>query len=931
MPLPIFCTHDHLVLDAPICPECGWKRPRSATGGTLAWGPAALGAGLGGPGRGVLAAPAASQGVVVFPLKNGELVGLDTASGSQRWRRPLDLSAQGCSLAADGRRLLASLSDMRELQTAGNGRLAAVNPLDGELETLWQADSHQVSQAALSADTIFLRTSGAGLFAFERKTNPTIKWKVSLRSWWPLAPFLAGDYVLLSDRDPLRGEPSLCAYHQADGAFGWEYAQKATLSQAPAANAEQVFLIEGDHYLQALELAGGKPLWSASYERFYASLCAGARLLYVCVRGAAPAGEPGHYQLLALDTQEDGRLRWKMDLPAGARPRSGLLLQDGLLLMSCDNGRLLAYEAQDGEFAWMASLGSADEPPRSRLLAADGLLFSGNSHGAVTAVHIATPCETPCSYQEYLERGEWEAAAGVLALAGEYSQAGALYETQLQQPRKALLLYEMGQDYKAAGLLARSQGKLSEARQYFQKAGLPLLEAEVLLQSGDHFSAARIYETLGEYAQAAQQYELAGELRKAYYLYRQAQDYQSAERLRPQIPYNLDDIETLEQEGRLVEAGDAAFKSEHWARAADLFQRAEDPQRQVEALEKLVQSQPEEQWAWERLVTLARSQGNFALQAQAYSRLGQPLEAAQAMLHAARQKENLTPEGGEAVASLYEMARHLFAAEGYNREAGDCWQKVIQHRKLPWVIITRGETNQPFVETENNTLVLVLQNTGFSVANHVRVLPESDRFELDRISLEKYSWVEHLAAGKQSSIKLFITPKQGQVGLTPLVLNWSWQDRSGVEYRDDMSWPVHVNRLTDSAPSATPVEIHYHAPVYHSEGAPIEIIGGDKVSDGGHKGHTVQVGDTPTAPGSPQPAGAPPSTGADQPASAAGTAAQPAGATGTTAHTASGGLPQNQDKPPAAGKKLCPICSLEVDPQAQICDICGNPLQEFHS
>ena len=142
MTLSIFCPNNHLILDAPRCPKCGWERPAPTDIGQPLWEPLALGVGLGGPGRHVFARPGAAQGMAVFPSRDREIIGIDISTGKVSWRKRLESGRNTRAVLSGQNRLLTAISDERSLGKSEHGYLAAIDPVSGNMTTLWQAGGH---------------------------------------------------------------------------------------------------------------------------------------------------------------------------------------------------------------------------------------------------------------------------------------------------------------------------------------------------------------------------------------------------------------------------------------------------------------------------------------------------------------------------------------------------------------------------------------------------------------------------------------------------------------------------------------------------------------------------------------------------------------------------------------------------------------------
>jgi len=845
----IFCANNHLILDAARCAECGWTRPRPAQTGQPVWGPLALSGGLGGPGRSVLAAPAAAQGVAVFPLREGWLVGVNLNDGRERWRQTLEGGRMTRCLAADGERLALTLSDERSLERAEAGGLYALQPLTGELQPLWSAGAPLLSPPALTGQLILARTSRSELVALTRQAQPRLVWRQPLRAWWALPPYPAGESVLVCDGRAMQGEGLLLAFALADGRRVWEQPTDGLLAHPPVVSGERLVIRDGRRALACLERASGKRLWQREYARIYGNLQTANGFVYLVVRGEAPSGQPGHYLLQALDPLAE-QIAWQSALPG--RARALLAAPDGLLLAGDDDGRITAHDALNGEPVWEYTLGSDEDAIHSELFVVEGRMLAGTYFGRLVALQISAPPQPAIDPAELLRQGDCLGAAQNYALGGDLVKAAELYLAPLNDPLKALLLYERAGDFARAGRLALDQQMYSRAQADFHQAGDLLQEAEALAHMGDSLSAARLFEQAGDLRRAAEEYEKGGELRLALEAYARLGNSEAVARLRPFVPLSLDDVEELERAGQLEEAATAALKIGDWRKAADLAQRAGAPALELAALRRLAQEQGEA-WAWERLANLARALGMFALEAEAWQQFDDPARAAEAYWKAARQAEQRAPEPRapeqeETIAAFFERASNLFDCEGLVEECQLCRQKVIYFRRLPWVVV-EGHTEKGFREGEFNAMDLEIRNVGRGVAHNVSVHSDSARFEIDQSST--IVSIPHLAPGSSKPARIFLRSQKDQVGeAVPFMLIWTWQDRKKAPFEERIITSVQVRRRSDSPSGGAPVNIHYHGAVYQSEGGQMDFVGGDKVAGdqvggdkiaGGQKGDNVVI------------------------------------------------------------------------------------------
>ena len=858
----IFCPNTHLIFDAPRCPVCNWERPLPQDIGSLLWGPVQLAGGLGGPGSGVFALPAITQGVLVLPQRNAELIGLDVNSGEILWRSALEAGRMIRALVADGTRFLASISDERPLGQSGNGRLVSVDARTGEIETLWQADSHQLTTPLLIAEQIVLRTSTGGLFALSRSPQPEPIWQQPLDAWWSLTPFVAEDILIVSDGRPMHGEGYLVAFSLSQGQCLWKVDTAGMLAQPPAACAQVVAFLENRQRLVAVDLYSGERIWQQEFRKIYCPPLADGKRFYLIVRGDESTPQAGRYQLRALQPQS-GALVWQTALPARARLLS---LSPQTLYAASDDGRVLAYDLDQGRLLWETPISSKSDPIHTELLLLDGNLFAGTYDGRVFAVRAAA------AYP--LETGEDERSQAIsLALHGDFKQAAEIF-VKLQQPEKAFALYEHGNHYQAAGDLADRLGLNKEASEYYEFAGNQLAQAQSREKMGDLLGAAELFEPAGQEKHAAQLFEQGGAYRKALEIYKRIGKIGDFIRLVGKVTIMPGDLDAIESKGTPEEVGRLALQVGAFARAVKIFEKLEDRERELEALLQLAQESPDE-WVWSRMSEVARRLGKFQYEAQAWEKLQRPRKAATAYHRAAQQAERIDAHNEAAIAHLYECAQHFYDDLGMQDECQECQSKIIYYRSLPFVIV-EGQTSKAFKEGEFNLLELRVSNIGRGVARNVRVQVGVERFEIDETATS--ALLKNISAGGQRMVKISLRPYQEQVGdAVPLVVEWFWEDAVGNTHHETSTTYVAV-KSKDSASTGGPpqqVENHYHGTVYKVEGDQIQ---GDKLDGSAQKGDKVEI------------------------------------------H-------RGQGVKLTADERACPTCYLPVDPDKKFCEACGTKLK----
>jgi len=837
--ISIFCPNNHLILDALRCQECHWERPLPGDLGEPAWAPVALGAGLGGPGRGVFASPGVAGGMAVFPSREGQLFGVDLNSGQVGWNIHLDTGLMTRSLVPFDNKLVASISDERQLGQAENANLVIIDPDSGAQRTLWESDGHQLSPPVLTDELILLRTSTSELVALSRNAQPHPVWRRPLQAWWALAPFIAGDMILVSDGRPMHGEGELLAFELSDGVQRWKRPTDGLVSRPLTADERVIVLINGRRQLVGLDQGTGETLWEQEYKRVYSPPLMGAESLHLVVRGPAPSGEDGHYLLQSIDPTT-GVVEREIPLPASARARV-LACYENTLFLGCDAGCIYAYRASDGKQQWVYPLGSDEDPIRTELVIADGLLIAGTYYGEVVAIRVAKPLLEMESPETFIQRDEFENAAAAFALSGDMRRAAEIYAQELKDHQKAFRLYEHDNLFQQAGELASQLGMHKEAKEYFDNAGNQKAVAEELIRTGDLLGAARIYEQLGELMRAAKLYGEAGDLRRSLDVYKRLKNWGKVIQLLTQVSPVDKDVHDLEDAERYKEAGEAAFSLGLFDRAVKNFEKAGEQERELDALQ-CAANEKGKNWVFERIAEIGRGKGKFAVEADAWSKLGRPAKAAIAYQRAAQQAERIDASNELGIADLYERARQYYDDIGMNKECQQCLEKIIYYRSLPFIVI-EGKTQKAFREGAFNRLDLVLRNVGRGVARNVRVQVGSGRFEVGETASNML--LKNIYPERERQTQIPLRPLLDQVGETvPLIIEWMWQDRDGNNYREQITEYFQVKAKDESQSGGTPqhIEYHFHDQAVHAAGERVDVIKGDRIEGDQIKGDKVEAG-----------------------------------------------------------------------------------------
>lgn len=873
--MSIFCPSNHLMLAETRCPVCGWLRPLPPSAGTMAWGPVNISARLGGPGRSTLFSPAADQGTVVF-ANDREVVGVCVADGRELWRRGVDegFVVSGITRGTPGTRsrLLGVLSDRHPLLQVQSSALVQIDPDSGEMTSLWTSGCTDFSLPVSCDGGLIVRTSQSKLVALDTSSELSVRWEVPLETWWAVPPLIDDDLVVITDGQAMQQVGRLCAYRVSDGTPVWNVPLPGGLiSHPPVADGRWIIVrgktLDGRNYLMAFDRNDGQVGWQNSFKALYTRPVASNGVVYFVRRGNADKTAADHY-LLSATQIEDGNEIFTIPLE-GRRAQWIQLLDEHSLLMACTDGRICCWDLANHALLWELSVGAEDNPPQTVPVQEDGRIVIGTYFGDLSAIQYQAAertDESGCTPQS---------RANTLALQGDYGGAGQIYLEEVHEPQKAFVLFERAGNWEQAGKIAFEMGRYEQARTLFEKADNPTLLAMVYETMRDWLNAAEQYLRANNLQKAAVNYEQGGKLREALHLFHQKGDYENYERLRKQVPYDLDDIERLLEQGAREKAARKLLEMGEIRRAIALFEELGLEREELSALEQFNRRSPE-RWAQERQAKLARQMGDYLLEAETFREMEQISNAAQAYLNAARQAERRYPDQEQKIGDLYLQAKNCFAQEGYIEEAQQCWQNVIHYHHLPWIVL-EGRVEKTFRELEFNTITLVLTNFGNGLAKSIVVKPIGGRFEVD--SEGTTAIVVALAAQKSQTIPLVIRPLKDQVGENvSFALEWRWYDRDRKEYQDRISILVTVKSKDESHTSNTPVVInaeHFYQGTY---------ISGDQVQSGGQKGDKVEI---------------------------------------RRGHGSQISLATGQEKDETT---FCPNCDLPITPGAKFCEHCSHPL-----
>jgi outer membrane protein assembly factor BamB len=765
----IFCpTCSTLILDAAACAACGWQRPLEiGDAGKEVWR-AELGRALPKP---QCSAVIAGERYCLS-AEDSTIVALDLASGQVAWERQIGSGHATHTLATDGARLFVSSVDTQPIPTNGKA-LLALDAATGQDIWRYATIGHSLSAAALAHAVAYFTSSDGVLHAVDAASGQA-RWQVRHASWGPEAPAADANLVYAGGRGD-----ALVAYAIGDGAERWRFSAAAWFANPLCLAEGQLYTLNWDGFLYALEARTGRLLWKVKGERgqgFTSPPAANSRRLYVGSRvyHQHDGARADAYALLAL-RKEDGGEDWRFLTPKHivAPPT----VAGDSVLFGAEDGFFYALDADTGvERCKIAINGRIVTQPQ---IATDAA-YIGERHGAVYAIRWRAEQRTHLQAPEaYLRQGELEIAAQAFALRGEFNAAAAIFDKELGCPREAALLWE-------------ALGELRRARDLYQAAGERSGVARMLAALGQPLHAAKLYEEIGDPAAAAL-YEEAGDRIRAAEIYRKLGRFGQA----AAIAASLGDWERLVAD--LVAAGKPASAAQVLAqqgqieRAADLYESAGDLRAALPLRTK--------QEHWERVADLATQLEDYEQAAVAHKQLGSLLQAAEAYDRAAQLRLSASPLDEEGAATYYEQIVRLYVML-FDEERADAYRrKVGRYRHLPAITVSGG-AQQAFVEYEWNILKLRVRNAGYGPATNVTTTLRG-AFDTDGNLA-----IARLGPKKSAVLEVSLRPQSKQYGpAVPLEISVTYEDVKGGQYSVKQRIPIRVMPQGSAPESTTPLEI----------------------------------------------------------------------------------------------------------------------------
>lgn len=816
--MQIFCPSNHLILNQNTCPQCGWKRPITTTIGKALWEIQDLNTGLGAENEQAAAHAIVVNNTLILSLKTNELVGINIATGTLKWRKALPVGLQVTGFVSANQQVVISLKDFRSLMDGDRfGCLYQINTRDGSLIPLWKAPSHNINAVINYNDQFILRTSSNTIYGLKQSDPIQIAWQIKTSAWvaLPIIPFK--NRILYMDGSLLKGKIFIQCFDLVEEKFVW----KTDLSQGdsgftPVANERILFVVDGTKMIKAIEIESGKVVWEKNFLRIYSPPSPREGILSFAIQGNADLDAEDHYTLVAF---EIGNWNEVFRAPLASKTTLAAHITREQIMIGCHDGSVRCFDIKTGKPAWQYQLGGQQDPIKTNLTVYENMLLVGSAQGKLALLTIQQRDQLN-SPESYMHSENWHLAATAFALQNNLKSAAELYQHKIKDFPKALQLYAFGGYYAEAAQLAFENDLWMDALNYYQKAGNNLGLAETYLKMGNDQKAAEIYVATGDSLQAAKLMEKAEKYRLAIDYYSLAKCPKDVYRLKFKLGlFNTSDLSDLRKQNRFSEVAELELQNGLYEDAAKDFQKADLPMKALTALQLAAQKKPSELWIWEEMAQIAENLNQFEISGEAWMKLEKPLKAGNAYKLAAETLLNENPQNMDEIADCYEKAMDAYEYGGYDEVEDylECQQKQRELRKYPNIILRMIIPGGNLKEFDWSHIFIEFTNDGFGIAENIWYEIDCDRFEIDK---KKSSKMFHLDQGLSKRFEIDLRPQKEEHGDVPLQIQWIWE-KKGEKFERCESQRVTVKTKEDPRAS-------------HS----VNIIYGDQV---GQKGDAVTI------------------------------------------------------------------------------------------
>ena len=315
---------------------------------------------------------------------------------------------------------------------------------------------------------------------------------------------------------------------------------------------------------------------------------------------------------------------------------------------------------------------------------ADRKSKKGKSKKGEEVAAPAKPEKKSAIEKRYLKKTEKQAA--MLAKKGDVLEAAEIL-FDAEHFDKAAEYFIQAEQFVRAAEIRHDQNRFIESAELYLQAGRHESAGSIFAQQEEFARAAECYEAIGSTSVAAEMYEKAEDWRKAAKCYKEADFLRHAASAYVKCkawPLAADCLEQVYREESLRNRGDAQFQADLGKlvlQAAKLYQRAEQPEKAMEILERGS--------CFAEAAEVAVRLEQFTKAAELYQDANEPEKAADALRRlgedeaAARILGNVHRDRGESkeAAECFEEAGDFLAAGDLYRslesyaKAGDCFMR----------------------------------------------------------------------------------------------------------------------------------------------------------------------------------------------------------------------------------------------------------------
>jgi outer membrane protein assembly factor BamB len=282
-----------------------------------------------------------NNGTVYVSTGRADVLALDAAKGSVRWRVQIDMPARSAPTFADGRLHVTTIDD----------RLITLSADDGHRMWAYQAANPQTSVLGAAApavkDGLVVAGFGTGALITLRADTGAVAWSESLAG--------TGGRSSLVDLSAVQGMPVI--------------------------DRDRVFAVSLGGIMLSLDLRTGRRLWERDVASSQTPWVVGDWIFLISTD-----------QQLAAMSREDGRVQWLTDLPRWKNTKKqrdpvewiGPILTHERLIVASNNNQALTVDPFTGVISGQHKLpGPASVSP----VVASGMLFLVSDDGTLIALH----------------------------------------------------------------------------------------------------------------------------------------------------------------------------------------------------------------------------------------------------------------------------------------------------------------------------------------------------------------------------------------------------------------------------------------------------------------------------------------------------------------------------------------------------------------